>query len=165
MPRSSSEAAGAATLDQPPAPSTYLRLALTLAPVRASARSPAALDLTGPVLRGVLGKTLVDAFCPFGEPRCDQKGKGRGSPAPPSELCHLATACPYGVLFAASHSRGPGRRPPYALFVSDDALEITLFGPAWRQYAWIVAVLHGALGDDRPVRASTVCGRTGAASA
>ena len=90
MPSPPSQAAGAATLDRPPAPPVYLRLDLTLT----SARLPGALDLTGAVLRGVLGKTLVDAFCPFGEPRCDQKGKGRGSPAPPSELCHLATACP-----------------------------------------------------------------------
>lgn len=122
----------------------YLRLELELE--TGEGRAPAA----GRV-RGVLGKALVDRSCPFGEPRCDPKGKERGAPpAPPSDLCRLAAACPYGALFAASLTR----RPPFALYVPDglDAtgavtIEITLYGPAWRLYAWTVGALVSALGS------------------
>jgi len=139
-----------------PALPTYLRLELTLSEPPSPASSDP-LDLTGGVLRGLLGKVLVDAFCPFGEPRCDPKGRDRSGPLPaPTDLCHLAARCPYGVLYAASQSR----RPPYALFVgpsetdtTNPTLEITLFGPAWRLYPWIVAVLQGALEGERPVSA------------
>jgi hypothetical protein len=131
----------------------YLRLELSLGPRGAGS----SLDLAGGTLRGLLGKVLVDAFCPFGEPLCDPKGKGRSGPLPdPNELCRLAAACPYGVLFAASLTR----RPPYALYLcepeergADSTLEITLYGPAWRDYAWILAVLQGALEGARPVTA------------
>ncbi len=105
-------------------------------------------------LRGALGKALVDAFCPFGEPRCDPKGKGRPGPAvAASDLCRLAAECPYGVLFAASLTR----RPPFALYVPETrsesepvGVEITLYGPAWRHYAWTLAGLHRSFAPNGP---------------
>lgn len=126
----------------------YLRLEVDVEsaePRRALRARPAAARL-----RGALGKALVDAFCPFGEPRCDPKGKGRGpAPAPAGELCRLAAACPYGVLFAASLTR----RPPFALYVPEGDVsgaavtaELTLYGPAWRLYAWALRALDLALG-------------------
>lgn len=133
--------------------------------------------LTGPLLRRVLGKALIDRFCPFGCPRCEEKPaapprlttseldeatrRGRASDPTasrptPQDLCRLAEACPYGVLFAAS--RTP--RPPYALFVPPGQgegktarIEITLFGPAWRLYPWalgaLAAALRGGVGKQR----------------
>jgi hypothetical protein len=120
----------------------------------------------------MLGKALVDRFCPWGEPRCDPKGTdpptinrlkrpssdsaGAGGGKPritPTDLCRLAEACPYGVLFAASRTR----RPPFALFVPTapgeagtaearaHSIELTLYGPAWTAHAWVLQVLHDAL--------------------
>jgi hypothetical protein len=128
-------------------PSPYIRLEIELETARETGPHPDPSSL-GPRLRGSLGKALVDSFCAFGEPRCDPKGKGsQPSPPSPEELCRLATACPYGVLYAASLSR----RPPFALYVSQghDAetrlnLEITLYGPGWRHYAWVLASLARA---------------------
>jgi hypothetical protein len=123
----------------------------------------------------MLGKALVDRFCPWGEPRCDPKGTdppttnrlkrpssdsaGAGGGKPritPTDLCRLAEACPYGVLFAASRTR----RPPFALFVPDDAhgatadrgepdrsVELTLYGPAWTAHAWALQSLRDALAE------------------
>jgi hypothetical protein len=131
----------------------YLRLELELEPPAGgkgdSDRAPSPARL-----RGALGKALVDAFCPFGEPRCDPKGKGRvSSPPPPGALCRLAAACPYGVLFATSLTR----RPPFALYVpaaggSPGAVtaEVTLYGPAWRHYAWLLSALDRALQQVTP---------------
>lgn len=176
----------------------YLRLRVTLRPHGAAgSRRP---PLASPLLRGLLGKALVEAFCPFGRPLCDPKGKGRsthsggldperrppgrqtgrteeaveppkgsqpgplsfssgdpeqskgrdtegkGSPPTPQDLCRLAECCPYGVLFAASLTR----RPPFAVFVPGedgerDEFEITLYGPAWRFYPWVLAALRTAL--------------------
>ena len=126
---------------------TYLRLEIELEP--APGGRPVAAQAPAPArLRGALGKALVDAFCPFGEPRCDPKGKGRGAPpAPPGELCRLAGECPYGVLFASSLTR----RPPFALYVPESGsgepvrAELTLYGPAWRCYAWVLSGLEQSL--------------------
>jgi len=80
----------------------------------------------------------------------------------PGELCRLASACPYGVLFAASLTR----RPPFSLSVPEgnghsvELVEITLYGPAWRSYAWVLRALELGLsrvgfrtraGDERGV--------------
>ncbi len=117
----------------------YLRLRLLLEPVgggRVSA-PPA------PLLRRVLGRALVERFCPFGEPVC-QARDGRGAPlGAPAELCDLAAHCPYGVLFAAAASR----RPPYALHVPEgrQEAEVVLLGDAWRLYPWTLLALRDAL--------------------
>lgn len=124
----------------------YLRLHLVLEPERSSDREEA--ELPAPLLRRVLGRALVDRFCPFGEPLCQARDR-RGAPrAAPADLCALAGHCPYGVLFAASSSA----RPPYALFVPDRSsapaahrAEITLAGPAWRLYPWALLALRDAL--------------------
>lgn len=126
----------------------YLRLQLHL---RAAGEVNAAA-LAAPLLRRVLGKALIDRFCPFGRPLCEDRPK----PPPqdsatkrptPRDLCHLAEACPYGVLFAASRSP----RPPYALYSPppDDRggsarVELTLYGPAWCLYAWALQAFADA---------------------
>ncbi|HEX4965536.1 MAG TPA: CRISPR system precrRNA processing endoribonuclease RAMP protein Cas6 [Thermoanaerobaculia bacterium] len=126
---------------------SYLRLELAVAPVSGSRQLTA---LAAPLLRRVLGLALIARFCPFGEPRCQAPPTGGGAAPPPSDLCDLAAACPYGVLFAASRTR----RPPFALFVpppkgSGDGepgvIEITLFGPACGAYAWLLAAFADAL--------------------
>jgi hypothetical protein len=100
-----------------------------------------------PMLRRVLGRALIDRFCPFGQPRCEDKPAPPLRQPPPGELCRLAQECPYGVLFAASRTA----RPPYALYVPpvvDDAparIELTLYGAAWRLYPWALASLAQAL--------------------
>ena len=105
--------------------------------------------LTSPRLRRVLGKALIESFCPYGEPRC-QPPQRRGPRPAARDLCRLAEACPYGVAFAAdTHSR-----PPFALYVPrvepDDrsaVVESTLFGAAWRLYPWMLGALRRALRD------------------
>jgi hypothetical protein len=94
--------------------------------------------LTAPRLRRVLGKAFVDGWCPFGRPRCQDDAKRTAE-----ELCPQAGSCPYGVLYAASRSG----RPPFALYVpsSGESVELTLFGPAWRLYGWVLLALEGAL--------------------
>lgn len=122
----------------------YLRLELE---IEAASRGPAP-PFPAPLLRRVLGKALVDGFCPWGEPRC-QAGAATEDP---HDRCRLAGACPYGVLVAASLTP----RPPFALYVPSNGsprapqqgavtLEVTLYGPAWRLYAWVVAALARAL--------------------
>ncbi len=96
-----------------------------------------------PLLRRVLGKALVDLFCPHGEPRC-QPCSASGKQAP-LDHCTLAATCPYGVLFAASSSQ----RPPFALYLlphqgASLRLEVTLYGEAWRLYPWALAGLQRA---------------------
>ncbi len=151
----------------PPAP--YVRFALALRCESKDARGgPPAIP--APMLRRILGKALIERFCPFGRPLCEGtlkprtrgaapvQASGHGAPAAPPaacrptprDLCRLAEACPYGVLFAAS--RTP--RPPYALFVPPGEsagltarIELTLFGPAWRLYPWALGALRDALGN------------------
>lgn len=132
----------------------YLRLHLVLKPTSSGSRGTTAA-LAGPRVRRVLGKALIDGFCPFGEPRCQPRSQG-GSPPPPEELCELAECCPYGVLFAGSLTK----RPPFALFLpppgdegETDGLELTLYGKGWRHYAWSLLSLQRAfiqgLGKER----------------
>lgn len=101
-----------------------------------------------PMLRRIVGKALIDRFCPHGRPLCESQRGGSGPPEHPRDRCPLAEACPYGVLFAASCTR----RPPYAFFTrpgggsrGTSRVELTLFGPAWRHYPWILAALDAAL--------------------
>jgi hypothetical protein len=120
----------------------YLRLQILIRPLDDD--RPA--ELAAPLVRRVLGKALIDIFCPFGQPHCEAPRRRGGEQVPPAELCHLAESCPYGVLFAASR----GARPPYAVYVpsdrdDDDRIEITLFGPAWRFYPWLLQALRKAL--------------------
>ncbi len=112
--------------------------------------------LPSPLIRRILGKALVDLFCPFGTTRCQPRQR-RGRPqARPADHCHLAEACPYGVLFAASASA----RPPFAIYVlpgrgrgSLENLEITLYGPSCKLYSWVLSGLerafHFGLGKTR----------------
>ncbi|MFW6175598.1 MAG: hypothetical protein ACOC7L_02120, partial [Acidobacteriota bacterium] len=63
----------------------YLRLHLTLEPVPAGVPVDAAPDpFPAPAVRGMLGKALVDRFCPFGHPHCDPKGPALTSMKRPS---------------------------------------------------------------------------------
>jgi hypothetical protein len=123
----------------------YLRLELVLQDGPGSA---GAGGLPSTILRRVFGKALIDRFCPFGKPLCEERPPGAARQLAPRELCHLAETCPYGVLFAASRTA----RPPYALYVptagadgSPARAEITLYGPAWRFYPWALATLEEAL--------------------
>jgi hypothetical protein len=117
----------------------YLRLELAIESVGAATEAdrPA---FAAALLRRVLGKALIDRFCPFGRPLCEARPPAGVRPSAPRELCDLAEACPYGVLFAASWTA----RPPYALHVPSAGergyrVEITLYGPAWRLYPWALA--------------------------
>ena len=135
----------------------YLRLYILARPQGRSSESPCHLpglrtppgasgrseSLRSPLFRRVLGKALLDLFCPHGEPRCQPDGAS--SKADPRDRCALATSCPYGMLFAASSLR----RPPFALYVlphkgSDLRLELTLYGEAWRLHPWALAALQRA---------------------
>lgn len=141
----------------------YLRLELTLEALPGHGGRPPS-PFPGSVLRGMLGKALVDRFCPFGEPRCNAKpgrpvpetatgrsGQKPPRPPTPSDLCRLAPACPYGVLYAGSLTR----RPPFALYAhqggpapaAEARLELTLYGPAWRDHAWVLWGLQAALAE------------------
>lgn len=133
----------------------YLRFELRLSRIGAGRGSlsraqhaASARALTGPRLRRVLGKCLIERFCPFGRPICQQQSNGSGALPPPGEQCYLARHCPYGVAFAASRSR----RPPYSLYVrlarqagDADLVELTVYGEGWRFYPWILASLRDAL--------------------
>lgn len=132
----------------------YLRLHLHLRPAgqeagraRLAERSEQDRLRLSPMLRRVLGKALIDLFCPYGEPRCQPQG---GKPVAPQTLCALAEACPYGVLYAASQSG----RPPFVLAVITDdervgraghlLLALTLVGPACQAYGWaLMAIARG----------------------
>lgn len=146
----------------------YLRLRLRVRPSgRAESHAGPSL-LAAPLVRRVLGKALIDAFCPFGEPRCQPAPGANPQNLGPRELCHLAECCPYGVLFAASRSP----RPPFALYVPQDpsngagTLEMTLFGPAWKLYPWFLSGLASAfrtgLGKERRPWSIDVVTRIGA---
>lgn len=138
----------------------YLRLELALQEKRGAGRAIGGTTGNGhrvssPLLRRVLGKALIDRFCPFGKPVCEEKPSPPLRPsASPQERCDLAESCPYGVLFAASRTR----RPPYALYVPLSGpeavcVEVTLYGAAWCLYPWVVAAaaqaLDGGLGKAR----------------
>lgn len=125
---------------------SYFRLRLVLSP--ASSAGHAAAAFTGPRIRRVLGKAIVESFCPFGETLCQPRPQVGAPPPAPSEICQLALACPYGVLFAGSH----GGRPPFALCAfpqaeddQPDVLELTLYGAACRLYPWALLSLQRAL--------------------
>jgi hypothetical protein len=120
----------------------YLRLHLQIRP---AGRNGAGEALPAALTRRVLGKALIDTFCPFGEPRCQAGDAEPGERRTPLDLCHLAESCPYGVLFAASRSS----RPPFALYAAPAEaggalLEITLLGAAWPLYPWALAALAQA---------------------
>ncbi|MGH9362945.1 MAG: hypothetical protein ACRD2T_13610, partial [Thermoanaerobaculia bacterium] len=109
----------------------YLRLELALGREPGPSARGDEAPIPAPLLRRVFGKALIDRFCPFGKPLCEEKPRGALRPPRPQELCHLAETCPYGVLFAASLSA----RPPYALYVPAAGgnggarrLELTLYG-------------------------------------
>lgn len=100
--------------------------------------------LTAPRLRRVLGKALIDAFCLFGRPLCQERQSHVPSQA--AEHCHLAGSCPYGVFYARSRTQ----RPPFALYVTSDTggldlVELTFFGDACAMYPWMLASLERAL--------------------
>ncbi len=127
---------------------TYLRLRCDCVPEPGDAASNggslrAARPLDAPIARRVLGKALIERFCPFGQPLCEEL-KGLATPL---ERCALAQACPYGLLFAASLTA----RPPFALYVpvsparGQTVLELTLFGPAVSLFAWTVDAVVRAL--------------------
>ena len=107
------------------------------------------LTLPAPRLRRMLGKALIDQFCPYGKPLCEGETTVReGSAAAPASLCSQASSCPYGVLFAASLTS----RPPFALYVEPALetnaaipIEITLYGPAVRFLPWLGMALGRAL--------------------
>ncbi len=134
----------------------YLRLRVSIRRIAADGKpardSSRPSPLTSPRLRRVLGKALVDGFCPYGKPRC-QPRQGRGPMPAPRDLCRLAEVCPYGVVYAAGMgATGTGVRPPFALYVPPVAthertalIELTLFGPAWGLYPWILGALDQAL--------------------
>lgn len=115
--------------------------------------------LDGPIVRRVLGRALIERFCPFGRPLCEEPE----GPETPVERCDLARCCPYGVLFAGSLTA----RPPFALFVPLRAVgpstpvELTLFGPGVNVFAWAVEAVVRALAAGigarrRPYRVSRV---------
>lgn len=75
----------------------YLRFRLRVRPERGNGSWEAVLPAA--LVRRVLGKALIDAFCPFGEPRCQAKEAAGGTNEPrltPQDHCHLAELCPYG---------------------------------------------------------------------
>ncbi len=141
---------------------SYLRLRVLVRPAGAESHEPpgmrclsALADLApdrhpfpSPLIRRVLGKALVDLFCPWGEPRCQPRHRRGTPPQRPADCCVLARSCPYGVLHAASISA----RPPFAVYVlpSDasrgvsQGLEFTLYGPATALYPWVLAGLQRA---------------------
>jgi len=131
----------------------YLRLQILIRPLDDDRPAPSGgigggytAELAAPLVRRVLGKALIDIFCPFGKPHCEAPRRRGGEQVPPAELCRLAESCPYSVLFAGSR----GARPPYAVYVPSDRddhdrIEITLFGPAWRLYPWLLQALRKAL--------------------
>ena len=135
----------------------YLRFELKLRPAGAlrKAAGQRRRALAGPRLRRVLGKCLIDRFCPFGKPICESRVSDEAASSP-TELCDLAPTCPYGVAFAESC----GRRPPFALYVpgeggakAPDRVELTLYGAGWRLYPWMLQglreALRGGLGKGR----------------
>ncbi len=135
-------------------PHTFLRLQVVLRPLDVR---DVELTLPSPLLRRVLGKALIDLFCPYGKPRCQPRHQKGAPPLQPAECCALARSCPYGVLFAASASA----RPPFAIYVpptnSRDStsrlLELSLYGPATKLFPWALSgleqALHAGLGKSR----------------
>ena len=139
----------------------YLRLHLLLTatgvrrPASASGtriRRPLRRDLPvgTPMLRRVLGRVLVETFCPFGTPLCQrQESTCEEGLVAPVHRCSAALSCPYGVLYAASRSA----RPPFALDLSTgarvkiDLVEVTLLGQSWTLYPWVLSSLQRALQD------------------
>ena len=74
-------------------------------------------------LRRALGKALVDLFCPFGRPRCQDWPSRHGGHGPSKALYVL-----------------PGR--PYE---AARGVEVTLFGDSWKLYPWMLAAIARAL--------------------
>lgn len=104
--------------------------------------------LTTMRLRRVFGKVLVDRFCSFGKPLCQDSGKRGGDPGGRG-VCSLLDSCAYGQLFAPA-----SRRMPYALHTvlpgdrlgpRPDLVEVTLFGAACALYAWVLGGLRDAV--------------------
>lgn len=136
--------------------STYLRLQVQVRSVPGPAGIPVARPgydrngrsgLSANLVRRCLGKALIDALCPFGEPRC-QPAPVRGISSPsPDAACDLARSCAYGVLYASSSTR----RPPFAIHVprlrDHQLIELTLYGPGCRYYPWLLRALKNALTD------------------
>lgn len=131
----------------------YLRLHLNARP--AAGASPEEAPWAAPMLRRVLGKALVEGFCPFGEPHCQPPSGAQGPVPDAAELCRLAPSCPYGRVYAAAGTS----RPPLALYTPPPRpdrtarLELTLFGEAWHLYPWLLAAavrgLAGGVGKQR----------------
>ncbi len=139
----------------------YLRLQIIIRPTDPPPASPEGMNgitglslatghpsLPSPLIRRVLGKALVDLFCPFDSLRCQPPPRKGAPPAHPADHCHLADTCPYGVFFAS----GPSSRPPFAVYVlpkrdpgARRRLEFTLYGPNWPLYPWVLAGLQCAL--------------------
>jgi hypothetical protein len=139
----------------------YLRFELLLRPAPGAGPDSDGGAIPSPLVRRVLGKALVERFCPFGQPLCESRpaagsaersaaGGGERPPAP-RDLCYLAEVCPYGILFAASLTG----RPPYAVHVPPGGggsegparIEVTLYGPAWQLYSWALTALQRAFRD------------------
>lgn len=125
----------------------YLRMVLDLGGEGRAVR-PGEAAIPAPMLRRIVGRALIERFCPYGRPLCEAERGASGPPPHPRERCRVAEACPYGVVFAASLTR----RPPYAfhVFTGDNRaggarIELTLFGPAWRIYSWILVAIGEAL--------------------
>lgn len=96
---------------------------------------------------------LVERFCPFGTPHCDQQND---SSLRPIDLCPLAANCPYGVLIATGHGERPKvafHVPPLRSSEKKAAIELTLYGDGWRHYPWVLAttaeVLKRGIGERR----------------
>lgn len=136
----------------------YLRLWVQLRPqagtdpLRAT-RDPRIHGLCSTVIRRALGNTLVKMFCPYGTPQCQPRNGYGGLQV--TEVCQLASHCPYGVFYARSQNP----RPPLALHVprrfrrGETGVELTLFGAASRLYGWVLQGLertvHQGLGKAR----------------
>jgi hypothetical protein len=96
-----------------------------------------------PLLRRLLGKELIQTFCHTSRPRCQGSMRADGVSVAASELCSMATSCPYGILFAKSLTT----RAPFALYLKSTStgelnaitLEVTLYGPAVSLYPWVLA--------------------------
>ncbi len=114
----------------------YLRLRLTVRPQHGARDAIPDAER----VRRAFGRELIQRFCPFGKPHCQD--------TKPVGACPQLSTCPFAQVFA----RFGTARPPFALFTAHGIehdtgtaiVDVTLFGKGCTFFPWVVRTLEDA---------------------